>query len=51
MYNWIESAIGVVPSGYEWIYGVGVILLFIAFVVMICSPMIIILNIIKRKRR
>lgn len=51
MYNWIEQAIGIVPSGYEWIYGVGTILMFIGFVIMLCSPIIIILSIVNRKRR
>lgn len=51
MYNWIENAIGIVPSGYEWIYGVGTILLFIAFIILLISPLIIIFNVLNKKRR
>lgn len=51
MYNFIENTIGIVPSGYEWIYGVGTIILYLAFIVMLVSPLIIIFNIIKVRRR
>jgi len=50
MYNWIVDTIGYVPSGYEWIYGVGTIILYLAFIVMLCSPIIIIINLIKKRR-
>ena len=51
MYNWISQAIGYVPEGYEWIYGVGTILLFIAFIILLITPLIIIFNVIKNKKR
>lgn len=51
MYNWIENAIGLVPSGFEWIYGVATIFLFLAFVVLMVSPILLIFNILKNNRR
>lgn len=51
MYQWVENTIGLVPSGYEWIYGVGVIVLYLAFIIMVISPIIIILNISKKRKR
>ena len=51
MYNWIENTIGIVPNGYEWIYGVGTILLFIAFIILLISPLLIIFSIFKYNKR
>lgn len=51
MYNFIESTIGVVPNGYEWIYGVGTIILYLAFIILLISPFIMIFNILKIKRK
>lgn len=50
MYNWIEQTIGNVPSGYEWIYGVGTIIMWLAFIILLISPLLIIINIGKKKR-
>lgn len=51
MYQWIENTIGIVPDGSEWIYSVGTLILYISFILMICSPIIIIVSIIKNRRK
>ena len=51
MYNWIVDTIGNVPSGYEWIYGVGTIILYFAFIILLFSPLFIIFDMLKIKKR
>lgn len=51
MYQWVVNTIGTLPMGSEWIYAIATIGLYIAFILMLCSPIIIILSMIKNKRR
>lgn len=51
MYNWVVNTIGTLPLGSEWIYSIATIILYGAFITMLCSPIIIIMSIIKKNKR
>lgn len=50
MYDWVVNTIGILPIGSEWIYSIATILMYIAFVCMLCSPLIAIFYLIKKRR-
>lgn len=50
MYDWIVNIIGQLPTGSEWIYSVATIVMYIAFTCMLCSPIIIIISLIKKRK-
>ena len=51
MYQWVVNTIGELPMGSDWIYSVATIGLYIAFILMLCSPIIIILSMIKNRKK
>lgn len=51
MYQWVVNTIGQLPLGSEWIYSVATIILYFLFIILLCSPILILLNIGKKKGR
>lgn len=51
MYSWVQNTIGILPIGSEWIYSIATILLYIMFLVMLCSPIVLIISMVKKKKR
>lgn len=50
MYDWVINTIGILPIGSEWIYSIATIILYVAFISMLCSPLIAIFYLIKKKK-
>lgn len=50
MYDWIVNIIGQLPVGSEWIYSLATIIMYIAFTIMLCSPIIAIFYLMKRRK-
>lgn len=50
MYDWVVNTIGTLPIGSDWIYSVATLILYFLFIIMLCSPILIIFNIRKRRK-
>lgn len=51
MYDYVLSLVGILPTNLEWVYGVLVIILFLAFIILLFSPFIFIFLIPKKNKR
>ena len=49
MYDWVVNTIGTLPIGSDWIYSIATLILYFLFIIMLCSPILIIFNIRKKE--